>query len=80
MNLKEAFRFQNKLQSLIDEVQRVLEDESNITEVKITEQAVLRDPQSEKRSGYRPRQRGQSQYHTPKPRPHPQAHERSSQL
>ena len=36
MNLKEAFQFQNKLQSLIDEVQRVLEDESNITEVKIT--------------------------------------------
>ena len=36
MNLKEAFRFQNKLQSLIDEVQRILEDESNITEVKIT--------------------------------------------
>lgn len=36
MNLKEAFRFQNKLQSLIDEVQRILEDESNITEVKTT--------------------------------------------
>ena len=33
---KEAFRFQNKLQSLIDEVQRILEDESNITEVKTT--------------------------------------------
>ena len=36
MNLKEAFRFQNKLQSFIDEVQRILEDESNITEVKTT--------------------------------------------
>lgn len=36
MNLKEAFRFQNRLQSLIDEAQKILEDESNITEVKTT--------------------------------------------
>lgn len=36
MNLKEAFRFQNRLQSLINDAQKILEDESNITEVKTT--------------------------------------------
>ena len=36
MNLKEAFRFQNKLQSLMDEAEMILCDEQNITEVKVT--------------------------------------------
>lgn len=36
MNLKEAFRFQNKLQSLMDEAEMLLEDDRNITEVKVT--------------------------------------------
>ena len=36
MNLKEAFRFQNKLQSFMDEVQSILSDESNITKVENT--------------------------------------------
>ena len=36
MNLKEAFRFQNKLQSLMDEAERILADDLNITQVKVT--------------------------------------------
>ena len=36
MNLKEAFRYQNKLQSFMDEVQSILSDESNITKVENT--------------------------------------------
>ena len=36
MNLKEAFRYQNKLQAFIDEVQNILSDESNITKVENT--------------------------------------------
>nr|WP_317325890.1 hypothetical protein [uncultured Flavonifractor sp.] len=36
MNLKEAFRFQNKLQSLMDEAEMLLEDDRNITEIKVT--------------------------------------------
>ena len=36
MNLKEAFRFQNKLQSLMDEAGRILADDRNITQVKVT--------------------------------------------
>ena len=36
MNLKEAFRFQNKLQTLMDEAQYILGDESNVTRVKTT--------------------------------------------
>ena len=36
MNLKEAFRFQNKLQSLMDEAEMILCDDQNITEVKVT--------------------------------------------
>ena len=36
MNLKEAFRFQNKLQSLMDEAERILADDRNITQVKVT--------------------------------------------
>ena len=36
MNLKEAFRYQNKLQAFMDEVQQILENESNITKVENT--------------------------------------------
>ena len=33
MNLKEAFRFQNKLQSMMDEAQSILGSTANITKV-----------------------------------------------
>jgi len=36
MNLKEAFRFQNKLQSLMDEAQSILGRDQNITRVQNT--------------------------------------------
>lgn len=36
MNLKEAFRCQNKLKALMDEAESILEDKRNITEVKVT--------------------------------------------
>ena len=36
MNLKEAFRFQNKLQSLMEEAQSILGNEDNITRVQNT--------------------------------------------
>lgn len=36
MNLKEAFRYQNKLQSFMDEAQSILDRESNITKVEST--------------------------------------------
>ena len=36
MNLKEAFRFQNRLQAFIDEAQEILENEANVTKVKNT--------------------------------------------
>ena len=36
MNLKEAFRYQNKLQSFIDEAQGILSREENITKVEKT--------------------------------------------
>ena len=36
MNLKEAFRFQNKLQSMMDEVDAILSLNSNITKVQNT--------------------------------------------
>lgn len=36
MNLKEAFRYQNKIQTLIAAVQEILEDEANITKVENT--------------------------------------------
>ena len=36
MNLKEAFRYQNKIQSFMDEVQGILADDSNITKVENT--------------------------------------------
>ena len=36
MNLKEAFRYQNKLQSFLDEAQSILDRESNVTRVENT--------------------------------------------
>ena len=36
MNLKEAFRFQNKLQSLMDDAKNILDDRRNITQTKNT--------------------------------------------
>ena len=36
MNLKEAFRFQNKLQSLMDNAKEILDDKRNITQTKNT--------------------------------------------
>ena len=36
MNLKEAFRYQNKLQALLDEAQQILERDANITRVENT--------------------------------------------
>ena len=36
MNLKEAFRYQNRLQSLITEARLILEDESNVTVQEVT--------------------------------------------
>ena len=36
MNLKEAFRYQNKLQSFMDEIQGILVNDSNITKVENT--------------------------------------------
>ena len=36
MNLKEAFRYQNKLQSFLDEAQSTLDRDSNVTWVENT--------------------------------------------
>ena len=36
MNLKEAFRYQNKLQALMDEAERILGCDLNVTQVKTT--------------------------------------------
>lgn len=36
MNLKEAFRYQNKLQSLMDEAQGILDRDANVTKVENT--------------------------------------------
>ena len=49
MNLKEAFRYQNKIQSFIDEVQCILNNESNITKVENTHlrHKVMADAQDE---------------------------------
>lgn len=33
MNLKEAFRYQNKLQALLDEAQGILDCDANVTKV-----------------------------------------------
>ena len=49
MNLKEAFRFQNKLQSLMEEAQSILGDDDNITRVQNTylRRKVMKDFQDE---------------------------------
>ena len=49
MNLKEAFRFQNKLQSLMEEAQSILDCDANITRVQNTylRKKVMRDFQDE---------------------------------
>ena len=49
MNLKEAFRFQNKLQSLTEEAQSILGDDDNITRVQNTylRRKVMKDFQDE---------------------------------
>lgn len=36
MNLKEAFRYQNKLQSFLDEAQSILDRDANVTRVENT--------------------------------------------
>ena len=36
MNLKEAFRYQNKLQSFMDEAQGILDRDANVTKVENT--------------------------------------------
>ena len=36
MNLKEAFRYQNKIQAFMDEAQRLLSYEANVTKVENT--------------------------------------------
>ena len=36
MNLKEAFRYQNKIQSFMDEAQSILDRDSNVTKVENT--------------------------------------------
>ena len=36
MNLKEAFRYQNKLQSFLDDAQSILDCDSNVTRVENT--------------------------------------------
>ena len=36
MNLKEAFRYQNKLQSFLDDAQSILNRDSNVTRVENT--------------------------------------------
>ena len=49
MNLKEAFRFQNKLQSLMEEAQSILGCDENITRVQNTylRKKVMKDFQDE---------------------------------
>ncbi len=49
MNLKEAFRFQNKLNSLMDEAQMILSQEENVTKVKKTylRKKVMREAEDE---------------------------------
>ena len=53
MNLKEAFRYQNKLQSFMDEAQAILSREENITKVEKT--YLRRKVCSAKRNGCSPR-------------------------
>ncbi|MBE5774942.1 MAG: hypothetical protein E7337_13585 [Clostridiales bacterium] len=49
MNLKEAFRFQNKLQSLMDEAQGILAHDANVTKVQNTylRKKAMRDAENE---------------------------------
>jgi len=49
MNLKEAFRFQNKLQSLMDEAQGILGRDANVTKVQNTylRKKAMRDAENE---------------------------------
>lgn len=49
MNLKEAFRFQNKLQSLMDEATRILSRDSNVTKIQTTylRQKVMAEAENE---------------------------------
>ena len=47
MNLKEAFRFQNRLQKLMDEAQNILSKEKNITTVEKTTLQSKVDPNAE---------------------------------
>ena len=47
MNLKDAFRYQNKLQSFMDETQRILDRDINITKVENTYLRRKVDPQAE---------------------------------
>ena len=54
MNLKEAFRFQNKLQSLMDEAERILADDRNITQVKVTALYKKAMPQQENETTVEP--------------------------
>ena len=60
MNLKEAFRYQNKLQSFVDEVQNILADETNITRVENTS---LRHKVMEDAADETVRVRPSSEYH-----------------
>ena len=47
MNLKEAFRFQNKLQRMMDDTLRVLRREENLVTVEVTKLIHKADPQRE---------------------------------
>ena len=47
MNLKDAFRYQNKLQAFMQEARGILRDEDNITETKTTVFRSKADPQAE---------------------------------
>ena len=65
MNLKEAFRYQNKLQSFLDEAQGILDRDSNVTRVENTylrhkvmaeaeDETVLAVPETEYYEGHCP--------------------------
>ena len=54
MNLKEAFRYQNKLQSFLDEAQSILDRDANITKVENTylRRKVMAEVSSARRSSF----------------------------
>ena len=54
MNLKEAFRYQNRLQSDIDEAKLILSGEKNVTKVEKTHLRHKVNPEASDRSGLRP--------------------------